>query len=506
MAMPLIDPECLSVVEAYSGNDDPQAWLAHLQAVADLYLWDEALCIKIGMLQLRGAAQLWARRQHFAHWVDFCQQLTQRFGETTESAAVLLEQCFQQHDESPHAFADRFLCCAVKAGRCEDPALLYSFTQRLLPELREEALRQRLHSIADVAAFCDYWVTTQSGFDTWQQYGSYDAVHQQWDLPDDFVSAAYEQQEHDLHLFQECPAADDIAHLYSMCASLERQLLQMQQRDQECQHAQDIEIHALMAALAEQDLRQHKQQSSVHAFDAACDPANAFGDDYSLELLACTHVAEVPAAGLPAANLATQQPMSCHAYADACEHPVPTCCDTPDSVSASPEVTLPYSSGCTPPTTVPTMGCNSSSLAPETPKTPSRHGRVNLQVKPSTHDEPSPIEELSSCPQHSSPLKLGMHYEPCDYYYNMPAFDDCPDVASSLLQVTTTLSPASIQDCGGTSSWLQVSPKPHPGIIVDYPTWSRHLRHMLAWSKLPKDPGKPSVLPDQGSAYLAFLL
>jgi hypothetical protein len=469
--------------------------------MAELYQWDEALCIKIGVLQLEGAALLWAQRQQFASWSGFCQQLTQQFGETTESAAARLEQCFHEHGESPRAFADRFLCCAVKAGRCEDPALLYGFTQRLLPELREEALRQRLHSIADVAAFCEYWVTTQSGFDTWQQYDGFDAVHQQWDLPGDFVSAAYEQQEHDLHLFQECTAADDIAHLLSMCASLERQLLQMQQRDQERQHAQDIEIHALMAALAEQDLRQHKQQSSVHAFDAACDPANAFGDDYSLELLACTHVAEVPAAGLPVANLDTQQHMPCHA--DACEHPVPTCCDTPDSVPASPVVLLPYSSGCAPPTTVPTMGCNSSSPAPET-TTPSRQEPINLQVETATYDEPSLIEELSGCPQHSPPL--GMSHVPCNYYYNTLALGDVADVTSPLLQASTTLSPASIQDCGGTSTWLQVSPRPHPGTIDDYPTPSGHLQHMLAWSKLPKDPGKPSSLPDPGSAYLAFLL
>jgi hypothetical protein len=326
----------------------------------------------------------------------------------------------------------------------------------------EEALRQRLHSIADVVAFCDYWVTTQSGFDAWQQYDDtwqqhdnawqqydgYDAVHQHWDLSDDFDLAAREQQEHDLHLLQECPAADDIAYLQSMCESLESQLLHMQQhylhmqqRDQEREHAQDLEIQALMAALAEQEL-QRKQQlhTPAHVFAAACDPADAYCVDHSLELLACTPVADVPAAGLPVANLDTQQHMPCHA--DACEHPVPTCCDTPDSVPASPVVLLPYSSGCAPPTTVPTMGCNSSSLAPET-QTPSRHGPINLQVETATYDEPSLIEELSGCPQHSPPL--GMSHVPC-YYYNMLALGDVADVTSPMLQASTTLSPASIQD------------------------------------------------------------
>ncbi len=149
-----VDPDSVADVDTYSGTEDPQAWLDQLQAIAELYQWHQALWTKIGVIKLRDAAQVWARRHHFADWSDFCQQLTGRFGQTMESAAACLEQCFQQQGESPHDFADRYLSCATKAGRVEDPLLLCSFTQHLLPELRDECLRQRLHSIADVVTKC----------------------------------------------------------------------------------------------------------------------------------------------------------------------------------------------------------------------------------------------------------------------------------------------------------------------------------------------------------------
>ncbi len=495
MAMPMLqfDPECLTVVETYSGHphEDPQAWLSHLQAVAELYQWDEPLCIKIGVLQLRGAAQLWAHRHQFATWFDFCQQLNQRFGETTESAAARLQQCFQQHGESPHAFADRFLCCAVKAGRCEDPPLLYSFTQRLLPELRDEALRQRLHSIADVVVFCDYWLTTQAGFEACQQYNGCNSARQTCILPVDFASAACEEQ-HSMHLMQECSSAYDPTYqLLSMCDSLERQLLLMQEQElhyatyiEQQLHARDLEIRSLLAALAERNLQQHKQQepSLLHVFDASCDNLDACGDDECLELLACTDVAVASAVGLPAANPTAQQPTPCHS--DPCEHPAPTFCGAPDTVSASALVIPFYISGVDPSTAVPPPRCDSNSLAPETPLPPSRRAPNSLHQDPPTQDETGPFDDPLGCLQHSPYDEES--YKPSDLDYNMLMLHGLPEMTLPLLQVSSALSPASIQDAGGTTGRPQLPPWPHqPGNTDDSPVLNRHLQHTLAWSKLP---------------------
>lgn len=153
-----IDPEALSCITTYAGHEDPEDWLGQVQALADVYQWQDADCVRIATLKLRDAAQRWARQHTFSSWHDFCQQLLQRFGDTLEVAVTHLDHCYQQPDEQPREFADRFLQLAATAGRCEDPALVHSFTQRLLPELSLGARRQRLHSIAETVAYCEYWL------------------------------------------------------------------------------------------------------------------------------------------------------------------------------------------------------------------------------------------------------------------------------------------------------------------------------------------------------------
>lgn len=551
MTMPRFEPECLSLIDAYSGHKDPQAWLNHLHAVAELYQWDETLCIKVGVLQFRGAARLWARRHQFTDWVDFCQQLNKRFGETTESAAARLEQCFQQHGESPRAFADKFLCCALRAGRCQDPPLLYSFIQRLLPDLRQEAVRQRLHSIAEVVAFCEYWLTAQGDNDSWQQYDDLGPDQQSWQQPShrgcDTDTAAFEGQEDTLHPFHMGSAAVDSTYLLSyMCDSLEHQLSHMQER----LHAQDLEICALKAAIAEQDLQRHKlqqqQQSSVHVSYAPCTPLDVRGDccgstlllctpvadvspaglpvadpaaqkykvcppivvvhptppcgvDCCSKQLLCTHVADASVAGLPVADLAAQQPNMCHPTNDV--HPSPTCYVAPNCAPASCRITPSYTSGCAPPSE-PAPGDNSSNLAQETPWTNTTLGPSHLQEDATTQDDPTLIDKPYGYEQ-LIPLH-GMAHKPPHFDYDILVWLGPPKATSPLLQETHALSPACIQDSGGTTTWLRMAPKTPTGYIR-HSMLSGHLQHMLTWSKLPKDPGKLFYYPKAYAADLAYL-
>lgn len=433
--MTFILPESLSVVGTYAGGEDPQGWLDHFQAVADLYQWNEALWTKVGALQLRGSAQLWARRRQFTHWLDFCQQLKQRFGETVESAACRLEQCLQQDGESPRTFADRFLGCAAKAGRCEDPLMLWSFIQHLLPELREEALRQRLHSIADVMAFCEYWLTAQADLDTWEQF-DHCSPGQPWELPDN-AGPASNQQEHALH-FQECYPVGEFNPLPSRLDSLKRWLLQIEERQRHVQeqlqeqlHAKDLEIYALMATLAEPALQQQEQHPG--------------SDNSRWELLAFTDVAEAPVAGL-----SPTQPEPTMWHPDA------------GGISTSPLV-MSSTSG----PTASTLGDDNSSLSltPETsapPSRPVRHGPSPLQGQPSTQDEAAFSDKPLGTWQHGPGSWQGMPYwERPDLDYTMLAWYEAHKVTFPLLPEDTALSPASIQDSGGTNAWLQVAQGPN---------------------------------------------
>lgn len=495
--MSVVDPESLSAVETYSGREDPQTWLDHLQAIATLYHWNEALCTKIGLLQLRDEARLWARRHHFASWLEFCQQLHRRFGETTEAAAASLQQCFQQQDESPHAFADRYLWYAAKSGRCEDPALVYSFTQRLLPELREEVLRQRPHTIADAVAFCDYWLTTQADvdtqadFDTWQPHDSHSPDQSSRDLPNDCDTVVCHsllgQYEYALH-FQECSPVDESTYTWpSKLELLEQRLHRLDEHFemQELLHAKDLEIMALKAALAEQDQQQHKQHSpcSVYDPDLSFDPLDPSGDDHCLAMLACTPVAETPAAGVRAAHLAAQQPAPL--CPGTCVHLTPTCCGVYECVCASPlAMAAPVSSHIVAATAQPTC-YNSSNMAPEVLLAPPyfKPSPSCLLEGPSDGDKASP----SGC-CHAPPLCTPCDKPPDLNIHHALMLNELPQAMFPWLEETFPLLVDFTQDYDGNPS--DQLPSKHTDFNVTHPIQCGHPTHKMAWSKVPKDPGR----------------
>lgn len=154
-------PQALNAVERYDGKQDPNAWISSITEVAELYGWDDATCLKVAKIRLQGAARTWAQPRTFSDWYEFHRQLDHRFGETKETAIARLERCNQGRNETPKAFADRFLQAAEKAGRAEDDALVYTFIQRLQANLRTEVARQRLHSIDEIVTFCNYWIGLQ---------------------------------------------------------------------------------------------------------------------------------------------------------------------------------------------------------------------------------------------------------------------------------------------------------------------------------------------------------
>lgn len=132
-------------------------WLDSIHEVADLYCLADNTSLKMAKIKLSGSARSWARYHQFADWHDFQRQLQARYGESKASAICRLERCWQCSDETAKDFADRYLQDAEKAGRAEDDTLVYSFTQRLLPELRIEVARQCLDSIEAIVDFCEFW-------------------------------------------------------------------------------------------------------------------------------------------------------------------------------------------------------------------------------------------------------------------------------------------------------------------------------------------------------------
>jgi hypothetical protein len=151
-------PEELNCVPCYNGNNCPEFWLYRLEGCAELFGWDAASCLLVGQHKLTQQALQWSQRQSFPDWIGFKQQLLARFGDCKTTAALRLQNCWQQPGECALDFADRFLHAAMRAGRSEDAALLLCFSQRLLPDLQQEVARQRLQSIQQVATFCQYWV------------------------------------------------------------------------------------------------------------------------------------------------------------------------------------------------------------------------------------------------------------------------------------------------------------------------------------------------------------
>ena len=155
----------LSVIEHFDGSQDPSTWLDSIQDVADLYELQDNTSLQIAKIKLSGPARSWARYRQFADWADFQQQLHSRYGESKASAISRFERCWQQPYESAKDFSDRYLQNAAKAGRVEDESLIYSFTQRLLPELKLEVARQRLQSIEAIVDFCKFWADMNAPLD-----------------------------------------------------------------------------------------------------------------------------------------------------------------------------------------------------------------------------------------------------------------------------------------------------------------------------------------------------
>lgn len=110
---------------------------------------------------MKGAAQRWMRRKRFEDWDDFQEQFTRRFGETRETAVARLTRCSQRYDETPKAFADRFLENAERAGRAEDEALVYQFLGKLRPQPRPAPAPRAPSAAAPVSA-ADVEALTQS--------------------------------------------------------------------------------------------------------------------------------------------------------------------------------------------------------------------------------------------------------------------------------------------------------------------------------------------------------
>ena len=150
-------PALLNAVPAYDGYGDPLAWLSNLRRISGLYNWDPETCLTVAEIKLVDTAQRWVNSRRLTSWEDFQAQFIHRFGETRESAIARLERCCQGADESPQAYADRFLQYADRAGKTEDSALLYQFIRGLNNQFKLEAARQRLQSIEEVVGFCNYW-------------------------------------------------------------------------------------------------------------------------------------------------------------------------------------------------------------------------------------------------------------------------------------------------------------------------------------------------------------
>lgn len=150
-------PALLNAVPSFDGRGDGLAWLSSLRRIARLYRWSQGTCLVVAEIKLLDAAQRWVDSRRFSSWSDFMEQFQHRFGETRESAIARLERCIQTSEESPQAYADRFLQFADRAGRADDDALLFQFIRGLNDGFKVEAARQRLHSIEDVMPFCNYW-------------------------------------------------------------------------------------------------------------------------------------------------------------------------------------------------------------------------------------------------------------------------------------------------------------------------------------------------------------
>ena len=477
-----MDPDALTCVDTYYGDEDPHVWLEHLQAVADIYHWNEGTCMKVGTVQLRGAAQRWAQQHDFSSWPSFCQQLALRFGDTQECSATYLEQCFQQPFESTQAFADRFLYLAVKAGRKEDPALVYSFTQCLLPELKAEAVRQRLQSITDIAAFCDFWLSTHAEPDACYEHDSNTSDSAWWE--EDSLSDVH-AHEHDPYaptippslLLLTLPGdeyACDIVNMLTVCDQLLSECFELQAQQQQ------FDASELDSELVSWTSSAHQQEPAPFVlgtvqWTSEDTPDSMWRDTRpSLQqLLFCTTAAPLHTPDVPNASLASPQPLP----AKDCDKPV-VACPTPLLFTTLPEpATQPIKelAQVNAPTLVACESNTSPKLDSTKPSLPAGLPCHSLPTKDNVfmlerEDPASPTWCLCRTPPN---LDYPAKFVPC----SIPALDDLkPHPMQGLRPPSPILASNQLESYG---SDIPTNPLP-----------CHHHKHMLAWATIPKDPGK----------------
>jgi hypothetical protein len=109
-------------------------------------------------------------------------------------------------------------------------------------------------------------------------------------------------------------------------------------------------------------------------------------------------------------------------------------------------------------------------------------------VASSTQDDPTAVSKPLGY-LHQDPFDACYYKQPPDLDYNILALHVLPDMAAPLWQDTSPLSLDSDKDTGGATTWPQV-PLERSGTSFGCPMLCGHLKHMLAWSTTPKDPGK----------------
>lgn len=159
----LVSAQMLNAFKDYNGQKAPDTWLQTFNMIANLFSLPDELRYKVAITKLTDEAQRWSHNRCFRNWDDFQAQLSNRFGESPGTAIARLEACRQGENEPPRAFADRFLHDAEKAGRQEDDALVFTFMQRLNPDLRQEVLRHQPKTIEDAVEYANWWLGAQVG-------------------------------------------------------------------------------------------------------------------------------------------------------------------------------------------------------------------------------------------------------------------------------------------------------------------------------------------------------
>lgn len=469
-----IDPDALSCITYYVGSKDPQDWLLQVQALADLYHWQEHTCVRIATLRLRGDAQRWARRCSFTSWADFCQQLQQRFGDTLEVAVTLLDNCYQLPDEQLRDFADRFLQLAAQAGRCEDSALVYSFTQRLLPDLSVEARRKRLHTIKDTIAYCEYWLSSEESANTCLIQELLPAPKESW-LPWKDSYAPTNPAPTEVLSMMQLDAPDCKQQLLAAMKSLLSAQHAHLERMAEVERAQDREILALKSALHQLNLQQTPAQDTSHPHQAC---TLRHPKEHPLrrpELLSFVCV-EAPASAVAKHGPPTHRYAGCPV-----RKPVRTSCDR--SIYRRPSLPAATGADCAGiGVPAPCAWHHTDSLMAAGPTRPSALKSPNLHGHMTVH---TGLTHNRVAAARKPPNLLNT----CIKSVCLPSLAPHPGYPSTLVADITTCPtlPGKLQPPGVTNCNYLKDPATAQ---ADYPTPAYEHNHMLAWCSVPKDPGK----------------